>query len=107
MKKLTAYELVHVITIHESNKSSYKINVSDLYHMHDAVEDSPIYIQCHLGKETFESIEERYPNHITISRTSIEIRNLSSLKKKLDVQMMYFKDDEFYNIIWEKWCKIR
>ena len=107
MKELDAYILVHVISIHESNKDIYNIKGSELYHMHDEVEDAPIGINCHLDKETWDSISEWYQKYITVTNTSIELRNLSKLKKYLDIQMMYFKDDKFYDIVWEKWQNIR
>ena len=103
MKKVTSFELVHTIFSHEGEKASFEIKVSQVYQLADKLE--PHNITCHLGVGSFMNLQDKFPNEVIIRRNSVELKDLSKLRKNLDNQLRFFKDDDLYNIIWTEWQK--
>jgi hypothetical protein len=101
MKKITSFELTHTIVSHEKRKRVYEIKVSKIYHLVDNLEEKNI--TCCLGVSSFMELQDKFPNEIIIQRNSVTLKNLPRLRKNLDNQLRFFKDDDLYNIIWEAW----
>lgn len=101
MKKITSFELTHAIVSHKKKERVYEIQVSKIYHLVDNLEEKNI--TCYLGVSSFMDLQDKFPNEVIIQRNSVTLKNLSRLKKNLDNQLRFFKDDDLYNIIWEAW----
>lgn len=104
MKELTSFELVHTIASHSGDTRTCEIKVSKVFHLADDLE--PHHIICRLGAGSFMELHERFPKDVIVERQSITLNNIPELKKRLDVVMRYFQDEELYDIVWKTWQKV-